>query len=182
MNCHFVSESITKPWETHNRYLYYYDFKTKNIRKKSYSKLFTQEDLLTKEQEDWISKNIERPIGIFKKRYLNNEAENEIESWKIYRALILYFLGQSERFRLLLKDHTTEISSLFTKNDSDLDKIVSLAMNKFKIMTMDVKRWSYFIFSKNGFFIVPARDGVCLSTFTYLFALPLTPFTCHPKQ
>ena len=51
MNCHYVTRSLTKPWEGNERKLIYYDFESDSILESTSKTLFSEKDLIEEKYE-----------------------------------------------------------------------------------------------------------------------------------
>lgn len=178
MNCHYVTRSLTKPWEGKERKLFYYDFKEDSILEANSKTLFAEKDLIEKKYEDKLSKLIERPIGIFKQQILDKK-HNEVDNWSVFRALFLYFFTQTARFSKFLADSSQEpkntLEELLSMEEVELNTIVAKYMESYSIATIGVSEKHILLFPESGFFIFPVMDSGCITGFTFSYAVPLFP-------
>ena len=123
-NCHYVTRSLTKPWEHEhdlphrNRELRFYSFQNDEVDFKPSLKLLGEDKLLTPDEEDKFSNLIERPLGIFKKKHLKSDS---IDDYGIYRSLVLYFMFQTERFKRFANIGAEELTLSRLLNMSEIE-------------------------------------------------------------
>src|SRR4029079_6891310 len=92
VNCHYVSESFTKPWEIGKTGdLYFYDFSTRRVDSRPAKDLFARRGLNTRAVENWLSDKIETPLGRFRKRLRKEKGlvPTQIDDLAVYRALLM---------------------------------------------------------------------------------------------
>ena len=104
---HYVTRSLTQPWEQGDRSLIFYDFDTSNLAEHASKKLLTIYGLLNPEQEQFFSKHAEQPLGILKAKYL---ASKQILNQKVLHSPFIYFILQLERIRLAKQPSEPEIN------------------------------------------------------------------------
>tara|TARA_R110002049_G_scaffold293452_1_gene478454 strand:- start:376 stop:1188 length:813 start_codon:yes stop_codon:yes gene_type:complete len=178
MNCHYVTRSLTKPWEGKERKLTYYDFESDSILEGTSKTLFAEKDLIEEKYEDALSKLIERPLGIFKQQILEKK-QNEVDNWNVFRALFLYFFVQTARFSKFLADDSEKLENtleeLLSMEEAALNTIVSKYMEKYSVATIGVPDDHILLFPETGFFTFPLMDSGCVTGFTFSYAVPLFP-------
>jgi hypothetical protein len=176
-NCHYVTQSITKPWEhttVHRaRELRFYSFQDNKIEFDSSKKLLAKHKLLTDDQEDRFSELIERPIGIFKTKYLKS---NIINDYNIFRALFLYFMFQVERFNLVIQKEGKGFSleDLLNMKEVELNTISEEMRSKFIVVAMDAVDGHVIFFPEVGFYSFPIINS-STGTAVNALALPISP-------
>ena len=178
MNCHYVTRSLTEPWEGAERKLHYYDFKTDEITEDPSKTLFAEKDLIEEKYEDVLSKLIERPLGIFKKQIIEKK-QNEVDNWSIFRALFLYFFVQTARFSKFLAEDSEKpestLEELLSMEEAALNTIVSKYMERYSVATIGIPEDHVMLFPETGFFTFPLMDSGCITGWTFSYAVPLFP-------
>lgn len=175
MNCHYVTRSLTKPWEHDSGRLFYFDFPTGTIREGRAKTLFALEDTLSLEMEQMISRLVEHPLSVFRE-VIHNGQGSSISDWATYRALFLYFLMQSERFRISKLDHQATPTSIFGKDEAFIDQLISVMMETYNVLWIGMPTGHVLFFPESGVFQFPTEDAECVTGFTFSLAVPLTPF------
>ncbi len=180
INCHYVTESLTKEWEIDGGWLSYFNFQTENIEKDRSRNLFAKIGLNSLEIEQSFNNFIETHLGRFKKQ-IKKGCNTEIDNWKMYRALHLYFIGQKERLPKakpeLQFNNSLPLDSLFEMDESHIDLLVQAFAEKYNIATLDVTDGHLLFFPETGFFQFPIEDEKELYGFSLVTAVPLTPYT-----
>lgn len=178
MNCHFVTRSLTKPWEGEDRKLHCYDFKSDKILSDPSKTLFAEKDLIEEKHEDVLSKLIERPLGIFKQQILDGKKQ-EIDNWNVFRALFLYFFVQTARFSKFLADDSEKpensLEELLSMDEASLNTIVSKYMDRYSVATIGIPEDHVMLFPETVFFTFPLMDSGCITGWTFSYAVPLFP-------
>lgn len=157
-NCHYVAQSITKPWEHkllhRDRQLRYYSFSRKKVSFAPSANLLSKYELLTPEEEKRFSKLIEAPIGKFKKSHFKLEY---IDDYEIFRSLFLYFLFQNERFCLSinLKSSGVHLKELLTIEDGVLNTFTEKMRNENIICALNTVDHQLMFHSNLGYFSFP---------------------------
>lgn len=186
MNCHYVTEKLTEPWQIKNKAVRYYDFLAEKICDGNTGTLFATTDANTPEIEQLISKYVEAPLGKFKASLVNRyKAElvknpiKDVSDWGIYRALHLYHFVQIARFKKVRLEDGKEGSDLDTmllKGEDYLNQLVMAHASDHKILWIQLPEGFAFYFPETGFFQFPVEDPGCITGWTYGYAVPLTPF------
>lgn len=172
---HYVSKSLTAPWENENRNITYYSFKQNKILKKNSSRLLTRKGLLTEEEEKYFSKYAEQPFGIFKTKYLN---EPDIKDKNVRRAPLVYFYLQFSRF-LKVKNPTKASffkspygKDIFTLSDEEIDECVAGINYHFKLVKVSAGEGHAFCYPEVGFFTFPILNPKTHKIYN-CFAIPV---------
>lgn len=160
INNHYVTRSLSRPWEFPGRILSYYDFETNKFRKKSSESLFAVEGVFTKEEEDFFSKHFETQLGKFKKEFIDTEF---IDNLKVFHSPFIYLLMQTERFRLIKvklgeKDDPTLKKSIFSYTDQELIVGAETLRKQYKIVKMKTHEGYFLFYPEVGVFLLPIID------------------------
>ena len=160
INNHYVTRSLSKPWEWPGRVLHYYDFETNKFGKKSSESLFAMEGVFTKEEEDFFSKNFETQLGKFKKEFIDTEF---IDNLKVFHSPFIYFLMQTERFRLMKvkqgeADEPTLEKSIFSYTEQELILGAETLRKQYKIVKMKTHEGYFLFYPEVGAFLLPIID------------------------
>ena len=179
INCHVVTESLTKEWEFKGGWLSFFDFKTGEIKQNLSKNLFAVVGLNSSEIEGQINKFVETHLGRFKKTILPKQV-TEINNWNLSRALYLYFICQTKRF---LKANPKVVSStgltldeLFAKGEDYLNLLVKFFLEESNIVGFTVPQGHALFFSEIGYFQFPIDDDKALGGFSLATAVPLSPY------
>lgn len=182
MNCHFVTQWLTKDWEYLPGSFYYYDFEEKKVKRQFAKYLFAEEDTNTKEIEDLISKYVEQPLKALKLP-LETQSEIKVDKWEHYRATFLYFMIQVARYakvRAPPKDGV-DLDEMLLKGEEFLDQLVGVSMQKNQIVALTMPPGQILFYPEVGFFQFPVKDPGCITDFTFGYAVPITPFVALAK-
>jgi hypothetical protein len=186
MNCHFVTESLTKPWADKSGMVRFFDFSTRQFGREHIKKLFAQKDTNSFEIEQKISEYIERPIGEYKLKLVGKfgaelvkaDAAAEVTEWKVYRALYLYFVIQVQRFLKAkgIQGKSLDLDSLLMKGEDYLNQFALAEQVENKVGWVQIPRETYMSVCEVGFFQFPVRDKGCVTGYTTGYAVPITPW------
>lgn len=109
-------------------------------------------------------------MGFFKKNLLKTDY---IEDFKVFRALFLYFLFQTERInRLQNKKSEFNLSDMLKMSEDDLNVFTEVMRKKFKVIGMNTIDGHLLFFPDIGFFSFPvicSNKGYAVNG----YALPL---------
>ena len=178
-NCHYVTRSITKPWEHKhekphkNRELRFYSFEDNSVDYEPSLKLLGEHQLLTDEEETKFSDLIEKPLGHFKARHLKSDS---LDNYEIYRSIVMYFMFQTERFKRFSKieSKSLSLSDLLSMPEDELNTLSEGFREKFDLVTMRPVEGHVLFFPEVGYFTFPI---LCSEEqfAVYAFSLPLYP-------
>jgi hypothetical protein len=159
INCHWVSESLTKPWERtlgNRKELYFYAFSTKAIHSLPSKDLFARRGLNTRAVEDWLSDTIEAPLGRFRKalRKQNGTVPAHIDDLAAYRALLMLLPLQVTRLAKV-KSSPRTFEQIFEWPKSKLDDYVQALRSEYSVIIVQAHRQAPLFFTENGFFMLP---------------------------
>lgn len=176
-NCHYVAQSLTKPWEVsekhRDRILRFYDFNTDKVDKKPSKSLLSKYELLTPEEDARFGALIETPLGKFKNGKFK---ESYIDDYSIFRALFLYFIFQGERFSLnagILNKGWT-IKELLALDEQTLNTFTESMRDKYVVRAINPPDGHLIFHSSVGYFTFPVicqMDQSCV----WGLAVPLFP-------
>ncbi len=175
LNCHFVSRFLTKPWESGQRQLWYYDFDRKQIENKSSKTLFAQAGRNTSEIEKRLNELIETPISNAITTLLPSGAIDnvEIREWPLFRALNLLLLLQCSRVSDK-ESHRSKLGEALSWNETTLDHLVLTCQQAHIIVGLRGHPGAPFCYPSHGFFAMPIRQQS--GSFTAIYAIPLTEY------
>lgn len=185
MNCHYVPESLTKPWCFQNNSVRYYDFGSDSVEIGSITTLFAEENTNTPKIEQLISKYVEAPLGKFKTSLVGKHSPtrvknhvNAVHAWPVYRALFLYPFVQVKRFMKVkqLGSDAAKLDEMLLKGEAFLDQLVSVHAADHKALWVELPPEFAFFFPEVGFFQFPVEDPGCITKWTYGYAVPISPF------
>lgn len=169
INCHFVTRSLTQPWELENRRLKYFDFSLDRIDEADSKTLFALENLNSGEVESRLNKLVEEPISRFKMDLLKSDDPASIGRWATYRALWLYFLIQAPRFAkisLIGEKQEADFDRILSKDESYLDMLVQARQEDNHIRIFRLPEGNVMVFPQIGYFAFPVEDAGCVTGFT----------------
>jgi hypothetical protein len=176
-NCHYVAQSITKPWEHklphRNRQLRYFDFSTSKISFAPSVSLLSKYELLTPKEDHLFNILIEKPLDRFKNKHFNSPY---IENYEIFRSLFLYFMFQSERFSLNagIKNSGLSIKDLLHLDVEILNTFTEKIRENNTICAMNTIDGQLLFHSNVGYFTFPVKCTFNQS-FVWALAVPLFP-------
>ena len=153
---HYVTRSLTKPWEQANRKLLFYDFDSASFVSHPSSTLLVVQGLLTKSQEDYFSKHAEQPLGKLKEKFLDSK---KIENSKIYHSPFIYFMLQLERIRRVKTPEENEVNvfnkNIFDLTISELEQCAHTMQLKYKLVALNTLENDYLFYPELGYFTFP---------------------------
>ncbi len=185
INCHYVSESFTRPWETKKGgELYFYDFSTRRVDSESAKDLFARRGLNTRAIEEWLSNMIEGPLGRFRKRLRKQKGivPTAIDDLAVYRALLMLLPLQVSRIAKVQSRPRT-FEQIFEWPKPKLDAYVQALRSEYAVVVVQAHTQSPLFFTDNGFFMVPfpgasiehaAAMAMPITAFQAVMALPRT--------
>jgi hypothetical protein len=175
-NCHYVTRGLTKPWEVDQRQLWFYDFEKDEVRQLSSKSLFAGDGLLTKHGELRFKQLIEDPLIQLREMVFKDPTVSQFD-WKLFRAALLYFMGQTQRFQVAItgSDSDGKLETFLQKDDSYYDQLALAAQQKYKIVGVGIPDSQRLFFTQAGFFAFFFLDPSMPYGFSSGFAVPLTP-------
>lgn len=171
MNCHYVSRFLTKPWETQGRQLTYFDFSTGKIDSCSSEYLFSRENSNTADQENFLNRFIETPLGEIQKI-----ADGDLKNlkWRVFRAMYLLFMYQAPRY---FGSQGVEFADfyefLFSVSEASLDGYISEVAKDFSIMKWTIPSREEIFFPELGVFPIPVKT-IHPSIIDFALCIPVT--------
>ncbi|EPZ50032.1 hypothetical protein M902_0387 [Bacteriovorax sp. BAL6_X] len=172
-NCHYLSRSLTKPWECENtRKLRVYDFNENKIVEHSSKTYFSRDSLLTKEEEHFFRDYIESPLGMYKSTLIGS---GETSNWKIWRALHMYIIFQTARISLLKSDRSY-MDQLIGMSEEEIDLITYKRFEQNNILELPIDNSKFLCVPEIGFFgfLIPSLKR-SNSIFERINIVPITP-------
>lgn len=175
LNCHFVSRFLTRPWELDQRQLWYYDFDTKQIGRRSSRSLFAEVGRNTAEIEGSLNRSIETPISNAITTLVPSGAIDNVEigDWRLFRALNLLLLLQwsraSER-----EPYRSRAGETLSWDETTLDQLVVACQQTHIIVGLCGDPRAPLCYPSHGLFAVPIRRRS--GSYAAIFAIPLTEY------
>lgn len=176
-NCHYVTQSLTVPWEGERRFLHYFDFDTEEFDKKPSRRLFAEERLNSPEVEAWLRDTIETPLGIQKRRVVAGDMQ-ALDGWRYFRAATLMVWLQGARVSTVGDlDARVHLERLAKQPIEQTDQLVQLFRQEYELARASTIQSEAgiapLVVPGGGIFPVLYRDAGCLSGWATAFALPL---------
>jgi hypothetical protein len=176
-NCHYISRSLTRPWETSDRRLRFYDFDADRWRQGPSSSLFAGDGLNVQHVETWLDKIIEAPLSLCRKK-LTAGSTDVLEEWSFYRAATLMLWLQGMRVKSV-GDHDArrDLEHLATRSTDETDQLVVAIREEYDLaLVTTVGKGGMFaplFFPSSGLFPLTYPDTGCLSGHSVALGLPL---------
>jgi len=157
VNCHWISRFHTKPWETADRQLIFYDFNTRKIGQRYSKTLFSANERNDRETEARLNRLVETPLASVRRGLTSGMVE--MPDWPTYRAAAMMVLLQAPRTIAAREgvdgDHLARMLRL---PEEQLDQLVQLCMLGKKLMTYRVDESERVCFTSAGIFALPVVD------------------------
>jgi hypothetical protein len=156
MNCHFVSQFLTKPWEFGERQLYFYDRRHLELQQKSSRNLFARKGLNSAETEHRLNKLIETPLrrAIAELTEPGKCEKRALDDWTVFRALVLLFPFQGLRVANRLES-PQDLAGLCAWPDEKVDEYAWASKQVRKFITVRSHDGCPFFYPALGYFIIP---------------------------
>jgi hypothetical protein len=179
-NQHYISKVQTKPWESAQKKLHYFDFGTKQIAEEFADKLFAKTDLWPEKLEKIFHKRFESHFKDEIKRFSKNEPGKNGQT--PYRHILLMHLFTV--MRNMKAHHDIATIETFSKlSNEKLDREIEEFLRPNEIVGIPVNPAYRMFFSEHGFFHIPlTMSGT--SEMSVGFAVPVHPslaFGIFPK-
>ena len=115
-----------------NQELWFYDFERDEVIQLSSKSLFAGDGLLTKQGELRFKQLIEDPLIQLRETVLKNPSINQFD-WKVFRASLLYFMGQTHRFQVAIAGSDTDgkLETFLQKDETYFDQLALAAQQKY---------------------------------------------------
>jgi len=174
-NCHYISRFLTKPWETDDRDLVYYDFRSDRIQRRSSRNLFARDGLNDPKTERLLNRLMETPVGAQRQSIVAGKAD--LDDWRAYRAIALLLMLQPPRSSAALEpaDHGERLAEVLRLPDSELDQLILLWLDKHHLVRYAVPASERLFFPSTGVFALPVTDSVKAGHYDFAFAVPIHP-------
>lgn len=176
-NCHYISRTLTRPWEGDQRRLHFYDFDSGRWdRGNSYS-LFAEDGLHPQTVETWLDRTIEGPLSQCRRR-LTSGNNNALEDWGFYRAATLMLWLQGMRVKSVGEhDARRSLEHLATRSIEETDQIVLAIREEYDLALITTVgkdgMLAPLFFPSSGLFPLTYPDTGCLSGHAVALGLPL---------
>ena len=155
MNCHYVSRSLTRSWETDRGELIFYDFATRTINLESSKSLFARPDLNSPEVEKWLGAKVEAPLGRFLKLRRKTRAWSpNIRDWEVYQALVLLIPLQIARIARA-RSRAAALDQIFQWSAAELGTFVASFRSVYSLAIVQGHPACPLFVPEQGFFPVP---------------------------
>jgi len=177
-NNHYVTRSLTKPWEIGPRMLRFYDFEAGRILSRSSKSLFAKTGLWGNELEMVLKQRFEDPL--LEARSLLGEFSGDTQAVltkKQYHAAMLAAFIQVQRTSLILGRPTADLD-LLKIGDSEIEAMVRAASQKYDLLHLYLPAERPMCMPETGFFPFYYPDPQQVFSFTSDIVTPLTPTTC----
>ena len=176
-NCHYISRSLTRPWEAGQRRLHFYDFDSGTWNDESSRGLFAENSLNPQHVETWLDRTIEGPLSLCRKK-LAGGASDALEDWGFYRAATLMLWLQGMRVRSVADhDARRDLEHLATRSTEETDQLVLAIRSEYDLTLATTVRKGEMLaplfFPSSGLFPLTYPDTGCLSGHTVALGLPL---------
>ena len=173
---HFVARCLTVPWEFSDRIqarsLWFYDYSSNKIARKSSKSLLARRGLFSPKIEDFLEKYIETPISQCRRELISSDG-GTISNWKVFRAFRLMLPFQSYRAYTSLADWTdSTLDQLVNGSEKEIDNFVK-RMDREDSLVKVIVPGEYIHVPESGMFAVPILDSK--GNKELAFAFPLTP-------
>jgi hypothetical protein len=176
-NCHYVSKSLTRPWEGDQRRLRFYDFDTGRFATGLAASLFAEDGLNPQYVETWLDRTIEAPLSICRRKLAAGEM-NALEEWPFYCAATLMLWLQGTRVKSV-GDHDVRrsLESLASRTMEETDQLVVAIREEYDLtLATTVGKdgmLAPLFFPSSGLFPITYPDSGCASGHTVALGLPL---------
>jgi hypothetical protein len=156
INCHYVSESLTRPWETSTRELHFYDFSSQRIDQLPSKTLFARRGLNSRAAEAWLGEMIEAPLGRFRKqlRKRTGPVATEIDDFAAYRALLLLVPLQVTRAAKVASGGA-KLDEISDWPEPKLADFLLALRSAYSLLIVQAHPRSPLFFTEHGFFMLP---------------------------
>jgi hypothetical protein len=176
-NCHYISRSLTRPWEAEQRRLHFYDFDAGRWYDDSSYGLFAEESLNPQHVEAWLDKTIEGPLSLCRKK-LTSGASGALEDWGFYRAATLMLWLQGMRVKSVSDlDARRNLEHLATRSIEETDQLVVTIREEYDLALATTVGKDGMLaplyFPSSGLFPLTYPDSGCISGHTVALGLPL---------
>jgi hypothetical protein len=176
-NCHYISKSLTRPWEADQRRLRFYDFETGRFATGFAASLFAGESLNPQHVETWLDKTIEGPLSICRRKLAAGET-NALEEWSFYRAATLMLWLQGTRVKSV-GDHDARrsLENLASRSIEETDQLVVAMREEYDLALVTTVGKNGMLaplfFPSSGIFPITYPDTGCVSGHSIALGLPL---------
>jgi len=173
LNCHFVSRFLTRPWEFGQRQLWYYDFDTKQIGRRSSRSLFAEVGRNTAEVEESLNRLIETPISNTITTLVPSGAIDNVEigEWGLFRALNLLLLLQWSRASEK-GSHRSRLGEALSWDEATLDQLVVACQQTHIVVGLRGDPRAPLCYPSHGLFAVPIHKQT--GSYAAIYVIPLT--------
>jgi hypothetical protein len=174
-NCHYISRFLTKSWETDERILVYYDFRTDRIERRSSRALFARDRLNDPDIERRLNALMETPMSA--QREIIVTGKTDPPDWRAYRAIALLLMLQAPRSIAALSplDYGDRLAEFLRLPENELDQLIELWLDRHHLIRYAVPPSERLFFPSTGVFALPVTDRAKPSHFDFAFAVPIHP-------
>ena len=166
---HYASRCLTRPWEFHDRRLWYYDFDRRTVRR-GFSKSLLQRPG-PRETNCRLDRLIETPLSNYRKALIAQAMRPvvAIQDASVFQALTLLIMLQPLRSK---EAYDQSVSNVLAWNEEKLGELVRAICARYRLVRLRADPAVPLFYPSSGFFVIPAEcsDRV----FDVVHAIPLT--------
>lgn len=175
--CHYITRSLTRPWEGDQRRLHFFDFDTGDFSYAPSATMFAENEINSQGVETWLDKTIENPLGACRKR-LAAADPGALTDWKFYRAAALMLWLQGLRVRSISdQDARTALENLAKAPIEEIDQLVASIREEYDLCLVttvaDGEKIAPLYVPFSGTFQITFPDKGCLSGHAIGLGLPV---------
>lgn len=174
---HYVPRSILKSWVGPHNQVCFYRFSTDSFgMAETYRRFFALDDIFTPQEDSFLQKKIEAPLGDFITQLGTKYASGDIQNWKVFRAIYLFILTQSHRFSAAAGNAAVaSLKTFIAKGTTHIDQLIQAFMEKYSLILLQCPEGHIMCLPESGYFILPILDRVNAQDYGEAFFAPLTP-------
>lgn len=173
-NCHYISKSLTRPWEADQRRLLFYDFDTGRFATGYAASLFAADGLNPQHVETWLDRTIEGPLSVCRRKLEAGETD-ALEEWTFYRAATLMLWLQGTRVRSIGdQDARRDLESLANRPIEETDQLAIAMRQEYDLSLVIGPAREPLLFPSSGLFPITYPDTGCISGNSVALGLPLS--------
>jgi hypothetical protein len=175
INCHYIAQTLTKPWEATGRQLHFFNFVTGEFDHKSSKNLFARKRLFDSATETRLNRLVETPFALARKGIL--AGRTQARNWSEYRAMVLMLALQGVRSSAALtcRADAVPLSMLLGMTDAQVNTLVREWMRGHQLLAYGLARGERLFFSSAGVFPVAVFDDATAGDIVFASAIPIHP-------
>jgi hypothetical protein len=176
-NCHYITRSLTTPWEGDQRKLRFFDFDDNRFKIGQSATLFAADEINTQEVETWLDRTVENPLGACRRRLAAGDP-NALDDWRFFRAATLMLWLQGVRVKAVADDDARrQLRELAGRPTDDIDGLVRAIAESYDLQLVttvgDGERLAPVFVPSSGLFKFTYPDAGCASGNAVGLALPI---------